>query len=253
MALTYPSDYLQYLPASIQITIFERMSPKDSTPKEIITLYMPEELRIPSTVRWGETNLGAIGAGIATYRDSGSVTSGLVVGGGKAALGGVIKLGNDAANWAAQKLGMSYDAEGASNAISVMTGKTLNPYLTAIFQGVDFRNFSYRFKFSPHSEADCQVIDDIIKTLRKSALPDNAASDMVFNYPDEFEIKYFFNKQEHPWLKKIKRSILTDIDVHYGAGDQWSQHRNGFPTVITMDLRFKEVVLVLRKDVEEGY
>ena len=255
MALTYPASLLsQDLPASIQFTVFKRTTIKSSSPVEYINLYMPEELSMPSTVKWGDEPLGVMGAGLAAARSGSSISQaagnvGAAMGVGVAkwmATNGVAALGKMA--------GTSFSAEKAGTAASVGAGMITNPYLTAVFQGVDFRSFMFKFKFSPHSMKDCDLIDNIVRTFRSSSLPAASMGGAMMDYPDEFEIAYKFGGKPHPWLKKFKRAVLADIDVSYGIGDQWSQYRNGFPTMIVLNMKFKEIALVLRNDVEkDGY
>ncbi len=252
--LTYPKSLGTVLPSSIEFRIYERSSIKDSSVKQIINLYMPEETRMPSSVRWGSAEMGAIGAGINASRQGAGMGSAawqtLTAGATHAGLAAINNMVGKASD---KLLGMNYDAAAAGRAASAATGITLNPYLTAIFNGVDFRSFNFTFKFAPHSLSDCDDIDKIVSAFRKASLPDGHSGDITMKYPDEFEIKYMFDGAENKWLRKFKRSVLTEIDVVYGAGDQWSQHRNGFPTMITLTMKFTEIEIVMRKDVEEGF
>lgn len=211
---------------------------------------MPEDLSIPTTTKWGaDQNLGVTGAGLKALRGGGA--------GAGEALGAAIGHGGAAAisalaEYGARTFGIPYSQDSANAAVSVATGSVLNPYLTAVFDGVDFRNFAFRFKFSPFNEGECDEINTIINEFRKAALPSSSGLGTL-NYPDEFEIEYQFNGKNHPFLHKFRRSVLTDIDVQYGAGDQWSQHRNGMPTMINLSMKFKEIDIVLRDDIDRGF
>lgn len=241
------------LPAWMEFRIMERNSPRNSTSRHTINLYMPEQVSMPSTVNWGASPMGAVGAAINSYKADQSLTGAALAGAGAAGAQFAASKGHAIGHTIGKMAGMNYSQEKGGAAVSAAIGKTMNPYLTAVFEGVGFRTFNFGFRFSPHSEDDCEKIDNIVTEFRKSALPDSHSGDAVLNYPDEFDISYKFGKDDNKWLRKFKRSVLMDIDVKYGSGDTWSQHRNGFPTMISLSLTFKEIEIVLRKDVEEGF
>lgn len=256
-SLTYPASLsTAELPASIEFTIFERRSIQKSDIYQIINLYMPEEVSFPSTVKWNDEPLGVAGAMLHGFAENhgaaGSIGGAVSAGGGAAIAALVAAVGHNVGQGASKAAGVNYNAEKAANVASVATGKVANPFLTAVFGGVNFRNFSFKFKFAPHREEDCVVIDNIVKSLRSASLPSRGIGGGYFNYPHEFQIRYLLGGKEHKWLKKFKRCVLEGIDVSIGSGDQWSQLRNGYPTMTIVDLKFQEIELVLRDDVETG-
>lgn len=254
--LQYPSSLgtvEAVIPSWIQFTLFERKSLEDSSPVHLINLYMPEELTQPSTVSWGQAAMGASGAAIAGMRGqiSGSEAAAGIAAGAATNIGSNIAgglLGN-----VKKRFNIDLDLSKGVQAAQVLGGRIVNPYLTAIFEGVGFREFQFRFKFTPHSEEDCTVIDNIVRRFREAALPDQELEGAVFAYPMEISIECKFNKDRNKWLQSFKRSVITSIDVAYGIGDQWTTFRNGFPTVIVLSLRFKEIQIVVRKDIARGF
>jgi hypothetical protein len=133
---------------------------------------------------------------------------------------------------------------------SATTGAIVNPFLTQIFRGVNFRNFAYEFNLTPFHPEDCQTILDIVKTFRKWALPAGEATDWKLGYPGEVEIQYQFFGEENPWIHKFKRSVITSIDVVYTGAGQWGMMRNGFPAETVIKLTLSEIEIVTRPDVE---
>lgn len=245
--LTYPESLKAdtgLLPANIEFTICERQKITSSSIKSTINLYMPEQLSIPNTTKWDSDLSGPIAAlagAMQTMRGPEIQRAGGAIA-GAATQNVLTKI--------ASMAGITPDtAPQGPAALSVATGMVKNPYLTAVFGGVDFRNFRFNFKFSPISLKDCQVIDDIIKEFRAGALPGYSAVPGHLAYPSEFMIRYKFEGQDHPWLKKFKRAVCTSVDVKYGQGSQWTQYRNGFPTLITLDLSFKEIQIVTAEEV----
>lgn len=243
------------LPSWIQFSIFERKRLGDSSLVSVVNLYMPDSLTQPSTVKWNDRALGPAGAALSLAQGrSSSIGSGALALGTSAAAAGVTSAATNLVTKYAKDLNISYDAAAGADFTSAATGLTTNPYLTAIFEGVGFRNFSFTFRFSPHTEEDCVTIDNIVKEFRMAALPKalTGSAGSVFAYPHEVQIEYKFNGEKHRWLHNFRRSVIEAIDVNYGIGDQWSTYRNGFPTMIQLQMRFKEIQLVLRDDVETG-
>lgn len=251
MALIYPPNLqdVEKNPAVIQFQFYERKSIKDSAPEDAIQLYMPQSVSQPSTVSWDTEKFGFVGnavaQGIKTRGDSFSESD----------LGSAMSLaasraGYSIASKAAGLLGGNVSAEGLMGEAS---GKIPNPYLTMVFRGVDFRTFTFSFKFAPFSEKDCDTINDIIKTFRKNALPPGKAGEPFLGYPRECDISYHWKGEDNKFLHKFKRSVCTAVDIDYTGQGMFAVMRNGMPANIVVNTKWSEIELVLRDDVEQGY
>lgn len=237
--------------ACIQFTEWQRDDRNSSFPTNTYTLYMPERLVNPNTVSWDSEKFGIVANKITNF-----------VGGGQQ---GVLDSLSDVGSVAlhnlkynllgsvAQMLGSSASTEAIRAASSQ---KIPNPYLTMIFRGVDFRTFEFTFKLYPHSQEDTLTIYEMIKSFRKAALPPGSGAGggpAFLGYPNEFTIEYIYNGERNPWLNRFKRCVIVGIDTDYTGSGMWSMTRDGFPAEITLNLRFSEIEIVLRDDVEEGY
>lgn len=145
----------------------------------------------------------------------------------------------------------------AADLAELKGGMLLNPYLSQIFRGVDFRNFQYTFRFVPYNLADCDLIKEIITIFRKWALPSGPAGggqSFYLNYPGEVDIQYQFQDNENDYIHRFKRSVITGIDIDYTGAGMWTMMRNGFPTETVMNVKLSEIQIVVREDVEsENY
>lgn len=255
-------------PAWLQFQFQNRKSPAGEDAAQLtdlIQLYMPEQTSNPNTVSWGQENFGFLGNALATgaraAKDSFNLNNGLigaamdsVTDGGKAlagALGGagdlaVTRFLANAGAAAANLMGGSVTAEGLMGEV---TGKIPNPYLTAVFKGVDFRTFSFVFKFYPFREKDCDTIYEIIRTFRANALPDYKSDNAFLGYPSECMISYKWQGKDNIYLHKFKKAVCTAIDVDYTPQGMFSVMRNGFPSEITMATKWSELEIVTREDV----
>lgn len=246
--LIYPASLsdVNQNPAWMEFQFYERKSPRSSPPDDVVSLYMPESVSQPSTVSWDTEKFGFVGNAVVTG-GNGDVVGAVGDGLGIAYERGKANLQAAAAN----RLGGRVDAE----AIMSAQGKVPNPYLTMLFRGVDFRTYSFSFKFFPYTERDSDVIHDIIKTFRANSLPDYASesSNTFLGYPKEVEVAYKWKSTDNPYIHKFKRSVLTAVDVDYTPQGMFAVMRNGMPACIQVNLKLSEIELVMRKDVAEGY
>jgi hypothetical protein len=54
-------------------------------------------------------------------------------------------------------------------------------------------------------------------------------------------------------LPKIATCVLQGIDVNYGSAGQWTAFQDGMPVEIAMQLRFKEVEIMHKELIRNGF
>ena len=96
---------------------------------------------------------------------------------------------------------------------------------------------------------------NIIKKLRMFAAPklNNTSGGLLFNTPAEWEIKFYNKGQENLNIPKIRRCVLTGIFVDYTPQGEWSTFRNGHPVTAKLGLSFKEMEIIHRELIENGW
>ena len=191
---------------------------------DTITLYMPDN---------AESNYGASYGKIGLLAAAASVP---VLGAIPNAIQGI--LGNEAVKVAMQTMGYVF-----------------NPQEQVMFEGIDFRTFNMSFTLTPHSREESTQIRNIIQTFRKNAAPRIASGGVGFFFvpPSIFEVTFMYNGAENPNINKLKRCVLTDVNVNYAPNGTWSTHDDGSPVQTSLTLSFKEIELVDRTAVEAGY
>jgi 1,4-alpha-glucan branching enzyme len=140
---------------------------------------------------------------------------------------------------------------------ALATSKIRNPYLKMLFRGLNFRNFEYLFKFTPHTEEESDQVFEIIQEFRRAALPASSGGTegkpdpnaFKLEYPKEVQIEYLYQGDTHKWLNKFKRCVITDLNVNYTGAGFYASMRNGFPAQTELRLVFSEIELVYREDV----
>lgn len=143
-------------------------------------------------------------------------------------------------------LGSPVDVVGASAKVA------LNPFKEVLFESIDFRSFSFKYKFLPKSEKEAQNIDEIIKRFKFHMHPELSTNKLFFIYPSEFEIAYYFENAENRYFHKFKPSVLESLEVTYG-GDTFSSFRKGNPTEINVSMTFRETEILTKQQIANGY
>lgn len=250
-SLTYPSTLTNVAlnPAHINFQFYDRDTNIKTTS---INLPMPDNVVNPSRISWDQENFGMVGDSMvkslkAIQSSGGELKSENIqehinsMGERLKSLAFYTGMSNVVSG-----LGGSASAEGIMGQVS---GKIPNPYRTMLFRGVDFRTFSFEFRFVPFSEEDCNTIDAIISKFREHSYPDFAADKMFFTYPDECQINYMWESGHNKWLNSFKRAVCTGIDVNFAPLQQWSSLRNGFPNMIIITTTWSEVEIITKNDI----
>lgn len=133
-------------------------------------------------------------------------------------------------------------------------GYAFNPQAQMMFESIDFRTYSMSFTFTPRSAKEAEQVKEIIKTFRKHAAPTvvNASAGFFFKPPSIFNVSFWSNGVENTNINRITDSVIESVDVNY-APNGWSAHKDGKPVQVTMSLNFKEITLVDRTKIENGY
>ena len=212
--------------------------------KDVITLHIQDRPSVNYSVQYQEDELG-LGAGLAAG-GSGAVES----------QGGTSELLKEFATAAGAKvvdtLG-SVLASSPSRLLQAGTKTISNPFREQFFERVNFREFNFRHTFMPKSESEVKRVRDIIRMFKFHMHPELAAGKgLFFLYPSEFELKYFYRGKENEYFNKISTCVLEDMNVEYG-GDIFATFETGEPVEVNMTLRFKELEVLTKERIAEGY
>jgi hypothetical protein len=229
-----------------------------------ITLYMPDTVTMQQVNDYDQVSLtAALGrAGlVASAGESIADAIGIAKNGGNLGLGGGgvasadTKAGAlaEAGGAIAEKTG-NFGA-GITDVLLFSAGVALNPQVELLFKNIQNREFMFDFKFAPRNQQETDTIHEIIKTIRFFAAPEvpTTNSGRYFIPPSEFEIEFSVGGGRNPYLPKLSTCVLQGIDVNYGSTGQWSAFKDGAPVEVSMQLRFKEVEIMHKELIAQGY
>ena len=140
---------------------------------------------------------------------------------------------------------------GATNeqALNAEDRLSRNPKKEVMYEGFGFRTFNFSYQFAPKSEAESQMVSDIIETFRYYALPELRAGKTFYIFPSEFEISFMLGSRINPHIPKIATSVLKGITVNYMPNSVWSSLPNGAPLSLSISMEFLELELISRERV----
>ena len=133
-------------------------------------------------------------------------------------------------------------------------GYVFNPQQQMLFEGIGFRTYNMNFVFTPSSAQEAENVKNIIQTFRQYAAPTvvRGLAGFFFNPPGMFDVSFLYNGQQNTKLNKIKKSVITSVDVNY-APNGWAAHEDGAPVQTTLTLQFQEMSLTDSSDIANGY
>lgn len=261
-ALSYPSDtgsdnvkdYIVFIAYSSEVAGYTKTTTIASAdqggePEGTVQLYIPENLAVSSQVGYQNTSGGSLTASLSNlvsgdddFKD---------------------KFGNLIAQISGQALQQANDAAGvAAQAAAIGDGPASLGVGAAnrhvLFEGVDFRTFSYAYEFLPKSWEESVKIKEIIKFFRVNMLPEIRGNGSTFKPPNWFSIEYMIDGKPTNYLNKIKPSVCTGCDVSYGGNGQFAMFQSDrgedpAPALINLTLTFQEVQVVSKVDAQGGY
>jgi hypothetical protein len=136
-------------------------------------------------------------------------------------------------------------------------GLALNPQVELLFKGTANRGFIFDFKFQPKNQKEAETINNIIFIFRRYAAPTLSATvtdpGAYFIPPAQFDIQYYFKNQENKFIGRISTCVLENIDINYSSAGQYATFNDGAPIEINMQLRFKEVDIITRNMIDQGF
>ena len=129
-------------------------------------------------------------------------------------------------------------------------GLASNPKKEQLFQGVQFRNFTFDYQFYPRDEFEAENVLNIIHKFKLHMHPEfKSELNYVWIYPSEFDIIYYTNGGENLNLHRHTSCVLKTMSVNYTPNGNFSVFANGMPTQINVSLEFQELQLASKETI----
>ena len=215
-----------------------------------VTLYMPAQINVSQKANYGEPEMGiAVGSVISGMKNIGAGEGGFggtldsLVKTFQESTGGVGQLAADAVE--------GVGATGLGSAAQINAGRVVNNTTELMFEGIDRRAFSFSFRLIPHNAAEADQIQNIVNSFRyhmAPSKPGDGAFGRTLVAPSTYDINYSHQAELH----RISECVLESVDVKYG-GDRPQFYRDNHPTETELTLQFKELEIMTKDRIEEGF
>ena len=120
------------------------------------------------------------------------------------------------------------------------------------------RTFTYNFTFAPKNEQEALEVQKIIQLFRFHMAPElRPGVNRYLGLPSQFDLHYMYLSKdgatsENNFYNRIATCVLQNCDVNYTPNGVKS-FEDGGPVTTTMTLAFKEIELLTKDKIAEGY
>ena len=222
-----------------------------------IALYLPPNVEDNTTAGYNDFRTGIAGylatAGVnmSQMTDAETLAKSLVASSGQ--------LLDKAAKKAVSELAeVALGSEGSEQLINKAFGQADNPYMEVLFDAMALRTFTYNFNFAPKNEQEAIEVKKIIQIFRFHMTPELRGGQSRFlGLPSQFDIHYMFLSKdgvasENNYYNRIATCVLQNCAVNYTPTGVKS-FEDGGPVTTTMTLTFKEIELLTKDKIAEGF
>jgi hypothetical protein len=224
-------------------------NPSVVTIDKVISLYMPPSLSVSYNSKYGDQNISAMGMMGKTALDAFMGKNGINFDTALEKGLGEFKQGAETAVMAI----LDTAAPGATALLALEKGAIRTPRMELMFEGIGRREFSFEFNFIPKDANEAKDIKKIVKAFKlHMAANYTDGTFRELEIPSYFNIKYMFKGDENTHLNKISTCALETMDVSYG-GDRFIAYEDGAPQTTKMTLKFKELEIITKKQIEQGF
>ena len=224
---------------------------------DAVSIYLPPNVQDSTSATYNDSKTGVAGfliaSGAAALKEGGDAaaitksivagTKGLLGDSAAKAIGGVAELAG---------------AEGVEALTKKAFGNADNPYMEVLFDSMNLRTFTYNFNFAPKSQEEAYEVQKIIQLFRFHMAPElRPGVNRYLGLPSQFDIHYMFlsksgQTSENNFYNRIATCVLQTCDVNYTPNGVKS-FEDGGPTATTMTLTFKEIELLTKDKIAEGF
>ena len=207
-----------------------------------ICLYMPASLEVSHKANYGEAEIGLVAA--ANLSDLSNLKN-----------FNVNTVLDNFKNEAKNALLTLQDVAfvGSKAAQQIQDGQITNNRTEMKFEGIDRRSFSFTFKMLPKTAAEAADVEEIVTMFRYHSMPNfekggTGVEGRTMIVPSTFDISY----KPGIHLHRIGECALESVNVKFG-GERPQFFKDHQPVETELTLQFKELDLITKEKVREGY
>ena len=224
--------------------------------KTSIAMYMPQSVQVTYGAQYQDTQIGAISEEALNVYNS-------LIEGRAGARAELKQVGENVADSLQQffltSVGIIPGLQGLRETAEAKSGNVIADRLELAFKGINKRNFQYTFKMTPKDRKEVDMIRKIIFAFKSNMMPEFVGENRGGRrllVPNTFDIAYMYTGSQNLHLHNISTCVLENMTVSYG-GDRYrtfeADAEGAQPVETTITLAFKEMELITRERIFEGY
>jgi len=221
-----------------------------------VSMYLPPNVEESTSAKYDEASTGLAGFLLSSFgneiKDMDAAAIARKLG------GGLEGIGKELTFKAIGAAGELVGAEGLEALSKKAFGEASNPYMEVLFDQMSLRTFTYNFQFAPRNQEEAEEVQNIIQLFRFHMAPELRPNvNRYVGLPSQFDIHYMFLSKdgvasENNYYNRIATCVLTDCKVNYTPTGVKS-FEDGGPVQTTMTLSFKEIELLTKDKIAQGY
>lgn len=222
--------------------------------KESIALYMPAPMVFTHNNVYEDVSLtsvmgqaGRLGTGVAQGLAAG--IAGFALDSARRARQGNNAVGNLSNASTGGLLGTAF----------AIAGYPISPRIEVLFSNTLQRQFNFEFLLAPRNVEESKAMENIIRAFRFHSAPEIESIDVGISIPSfippaEFDITFYQGGRENLSIPRINTCALERIEVDYApTSGAWATFSNGFPVAARLSLSFRELEIVHKRRVVQGF
>ena len=214
-----------------------------------IALYMPMDMTISYGVNWMDENMAGASA---IFGLGENVIKAITDSGDKGRIDELTQAFGTSKSFVA---GAVLENTPLGQAVSKTSGIASNPKKEQIFKSVSHREFSFTYQFFSRSFEESKAVKEIIKLFKLHMHPEykQNTGNFLYVYPSEFDIFYYNNGVENMNVHRHTSCVLTNMSVRYTPLGQYVAFDDGMPTQVDITLQFRELALLDKSLINDGF
>lgn len=133
---------------------------------------------------------------------------------------------------------------------------SMNPRNEMLFNGMQFKSYSFNFMLIPYRKDDSDSIQKAIREIQKASAPALKGEKMFMEYPDTWKIKFMSGDSGggNEYLMKINECVCTNVGINYTPqNDSTNMHKDNAPLAVELTLDFTEIIIPSKETIEDNY
>ena len=141
-------------------------------------------------------------------------------------------------------------------------GVIINPNVEMIFDSSELREFTLKFKLTPHGSGEAEVISAIYKTFKKAMLPkfngtarkNSGAKTLIaggntIGVPNMCRVSFMMGSDLHPYLPQYKTCAITGVSANFTPDGAYATYEDGSPVATELTVSFIETKLIFSEEI----